>query len=65
MSRPIHSKYGYEPLEWVQADARLDRWCKNRKRRANKYGAFNLENKQPPAVKGLSGHGFNSENKGW
>lgn len=43
MSRPIHSKYGYEPPEWVQADARLDKWCKDKKRRANKHGAFSLE----------------------
>ncbi|AYA96395.1 hypothetical protein [Lactiplantibacillus plantarum] len=45
MSRMIHSKYGYEPPEWIQADARLDRWYKDKKRRANKHGAFCLENK--------------------
>ncbi|USZ61392.1 hypothetical protein NHN12_03100 [Lactiplantibacillus plantarum] len=43
MSRPIHSKYGYEPPEWVQADARLDRWYMDKKRRANKHGAFSLK----------------------
>lgn len=43
MAVMIHSKYGYEPPEWVQADARLDKWYKNRKRRANKHGAFSLE----------------------
>lgn len=43
MSRPIHSKYGYEPPEWVQADARLDRWYMDKKRRANKHGAFSLD----------------------
>lgn len=43
MPRMIHSKYGYEPPEWVQADFRLDKWYKDMKRRANKHGAFNLE----------------------
>lgn len=43
MAAMIHSKYGYEPPEWVQADARLDRWYKDKKRRANKHGAFSLD----------------------
>ncbi len=43
MAKMIRSKYGYEPPEWVQADARLDRWYKDKKRRANKHGAFNLD----------------------
>ncbi len=42
----IHSKYGYEPPEWVQADSRLDRWYKDKKRRANKHGAFSLDKKR-------------------
>ncbi|MHA9730713.1 DUF2829 domain-containing protein [Lactiplantibacillus plantarum] len=37
MAAMIHSKYGYEPPEWVQADSRLDKWCKDKKRRANKH----------------------------
>lgn len=41
----IHSKYGYEPPEWVQADARLDKWCKD-KRRAKQHGAFSLDTKK-------------------
>ncbi|MCH8625957.1 hypothetical protein [Lactiplantibacillus plantarum] len=45
MSRMIHSKYGYEPPEWVQADARLDRWYMDKKRRASKHGAFSLDKK--------------------
>ena len=40
MAVMIHSKYGYEPPEWVQADARIDRWYK--KRRAKQHGAFSL-----------------------
>lgn len=43
MAVMIHSKYGYEPPEWVQADARLDRWCKDKKRRAKQHGAFSLD----------------------
>lgn len=64
MSRPIHSKYGYEPPEWVQADARLDKWYKDKKRRASKHDVFNLENKQSLSVKGLGERVFNSENEG-
>ncbi|MCC6117087.1 hypothetical protein LA430_11245 [Lactiplantibacillus plantarum] len=40
MAVMIHSKYGYEPPEWVQADSRLDKWYKDKKRRASKHGAF-------------------------
>ena len=43
MAVMIQSKYGYEPPEWVQADARLDRWYKDKKRRAKQHGAFSLE----------------------
>ncbi|MDN3983931.1 hypothetical protein [Lactiplantibacillus plantarum] len=46
MAVMIHGKYGYEPPEWVQADSRLDKWCKNKKRRANKHGAFSLDKKR-------------------
>ena len=46
MAVMIHSKYGYEPPEWVQADARLDRWYKNKKRRAKQHGAFRLGKKR-------------------
>ncbi|MCG0772126.1 prophage P2a protein 32 [Lactiplantibacillus plantarum] len=42
MTQMIHSKYGYEPPEWVQADAWLDKWCKD-KRRAKQHGAFSLD----------------------
>ncbi|WP_259689097.1 hypothetical protein [Lactiplantibacillus plantarum] len=60
----IHSKYGYEPPEWVQVDARLDRWYMDKKRRANKHGAFSLENKTKPVYQALQGDGFNLEKKG-
>ena len=43
MAAMIHSKYGYEPPEWVQADAHLDKWMK---RRAKQHGAFSLEKKR-------------------
>ncbi|AQX93777.1 MULTISPECIES: hypothetical protein [Lactiplantibacillus] len=46
MTIMIHSNYGYEPPEWVAADARLDRWCKDKKRRAKQHGAFSLEKKR-------------------
>lgn len=49
MSRMIHSKYGYEPPEWVQADSRLDKWYKDKKHRANKHGAFRLDKKEEPS----------------
>lgn len=42
MSRMIHSKYGYEPPEWVQADSRLDKWCENKKRLAKWQGAIKV-----------------------
>lgn len=42
MTQMIHSKYGYEPPEWVQADSRIDRWYKDKKRRAKQHGAFSL-----------------------
>ncbi|WP_072557979.1 hypothetical protein [Lactiplantibacillus plantarum] len=42
MAIMIHSKYGYEPPEWVQADARLDKWYKD-KCRTKQHGAFNLD----------------------
>lgn len=43
MAVMIHSKYGYEPPEWVQADARIDRRYRDKKRRAKQHGAFSLD----------------------
>ena len=54
MAKMIQSKYGYETSEWIQADARLDKWLKNR-RLANKQGVFNLENKPRPSDQRLQG----------
>ena len=45
MAKMIRSKYGYEPPEWVQADSRLDKWYKD-KRRAKQHGAFILDRKR-------------------
>lgn len=64
MAVMIHSKYGYEPPEWVQADARLDRWYKDKKRRAKQHGAFSLENKTKPVYQALQGDRFDLEKKG-
>ncbi|MCT0162908.1 hypothetical protein [Lactiplantibacillus pentosus] len=63
MAVMIHSKYGYEPPEWVQADARLDKWYKD-KRRAKQHGTFSLENKTKPVYQALQGDTFNLEKKG-
>ncbi|WP_338230807.1 hypothetical protein [Lactiplantibacillus paraxiangfangensis] len=51
MAKMIHCKYGYETREWIQADARLDKWIKGKKRSAKQQGVFNLENKRAPVVK--------------
>ncbi|ARW34574.1 hypothetical protein [Lactiplantibacillus plantarum] len=50
MAVMIHSKYGYEPPEWVRADSQLDKWYKNRKRRAKQHGAFSLDKNKKAAV---------------
>ena len=47
MAVMIHSKYGYEPPEWVQADAHLDKWMK---RRAKQHGAFSLDKNKEEAI---------------
>ncbi|MCT2909673.1 hypothetical protein EFT87_13540 [Schleiferilactobacillus harbinensis] len=31
MPKMIHSKYGYEPPEYVKADAELEKWLKKKK----------------------------------
>ncbi|BBA81398.1 hypothetical protein [Lactiplantibacillus plantarum] len=50
MTQMIHSKYGYEPPEWVQADSRLDKWYKD-KRRAKQHGAFSLDKNKKVVIK--------------
>jgi len=52
MTKMIHSKYGYETREWIQADARLDKWLKN-KRLVKERSVFNLENKRKPSERRL------------
>ncbi len=47
----IYSKFGYESPEWVQADARLDRWCKSKKRPKRKQDAYNLNNNKTVVTK--------------
>lgn len=64
MPKTVHSKYGYEPPEWVQADARLDKWYKDKKRRAKQHGAFRLENKAKAVYQASQGDGFKLKNKG-
>ena len=64
MAQMIHSKYGYEPPEWVQADSRLDRWYKDKKRRAKQHGAFSLEKKAKAVYQASQGDGFKLKNKG-
>jgi len=59
-----NSKYGYEPPEWVQADARLDKWYKDKNRRAKQHGTFSLENKTKPVYQASQGDGSKLENKG-
>ncbi|WP_349612221.1 hypothetical protein [Lactiplantibacillus plantarum] len=51
MAAMIHSKYGYEAPEWVQADARLDKWYMDKKRRTNKHGAFRLDKNKKVVIK--------------
>jgi hypothetical protein len=31
VSKAIHFEYGYEPPEYVKADAELEKWLKNKK----------------------------------
>ncbi|MDO7802349.1 HNH endonuclease [Pediococcus acidilactici] len=57
MAVMINSKYGYEPPEWVQVDARLDKWHKDKKRRAKQHGAFSSDkNKEVQHVMTLMKH---------
>ena len=32
MAKLIHSKFGYETREYIQADARLEKWLKQKKK---------------------------------
>lgn len=43
MPKMINTKYGYVTPQEAEIDARLDKWCKDKKRRAKQHGAFSLE----------------------
>ncbi|XRJ98172.1 hypothetical protein ACPBEI_05490 [Latilactobacillus sakei] len=49
IAKLIHSKYGYETPEWTAADARLEKWLKQKKdekrRSDNERRIFVQENK--------------------
>ncbi len=57
-----------EGLEWSidrKINYDLRNWPEHKKkRRANKHGAFSLENKAKPVYQALQGDGFKLENKG-
>jgi hypothetical protein len=38
MPKMIHSKFGYEPPEYVKADAKLEKWLKKQKEKDNDEG---------------------------
>ncbi|WP_076634782.1 hypothetical protein [Lactiplantibacillus plantarum] len=61
MAKMTNTKYGYVTPQEAEMDAHLDKWMK---RRANKHGAFSLENKSKPAYQASQGDGFKFENKG-
>lgn len=47
MPKLIHSKYGYETPEWTAADARLEKWLKQKKeekRRSDERRIFVQDN---------------------
>ncbi|MCF1423876.1 hypothetical protein [Lactiplantibacillus plantarum] len=48
MATMINSKYGYEPPEWVQVDARLDRWYKDKRRAKHKRRKQHAKDKKMP-----------------
>ncbi|KZU59412.1 hypothetical protein Nizo2814_2581 [Lactiplantibacillus plantarum] len=48
----------------MQADSRLDKWYKDKKRRAKQHGAFSLGNKAKAVYQASQGDGFKLENKG-
>ncbi|WP_436702801.1 hypothetical protein [Lactiplantibacillus plantarum] len=46
MAKMINTKYGYVTPQEVEMDARLDKWYRDKKRRAKQHGVFNLDRKR-------------------
>jgi hypothetical protein len=51
MAKMINTKYGYVTPKEAEMDAHLDKWCKNRKRRAKQHGAFSLDKNKKVVIK--------------
>lgn len=43
MPKMTNTKYGYVTPQEAEVDARLDKWYKDKKRRAKQHGAFSLD----------------------
>ncbi|ARW13416.1 hypothetical protein [Lactiplantibacillus plantarum] len=43
MTKPVNTKYGYVTPQEAKIDAQLDKWYKDKKRRAKQHGAFSLD----------------------
>ncbi|KZU97586.1 prophage Lp2 protein 32 [Lactiplantibacillus plantarum] len=46
MAKMINTKYGYVTPQEAEMDAHLDKWYKDKKRRAKQHGAFSLDKKR-------------------
>lgn len=52
MAKLIHSKFGYETREYIQADARLEKWLKQKKKgESEMVHPFNLPKKERGTIK--------------
>lgn len=52
MAKLINSKFGYETKEWIQADAELEKWLKNKKKdESEMVRPFNLPKKERETIK--------------
>ncbi|WKF70474.1 hypothetical protein QYM39_06070 [Pediococcus pentosaceus] len=52
MAKLIHSKFGYETREYIQADARLEKWLKQKKRgKSEMVRPFNLPKKERDKIR--------------
>lgn len=50
MAKMIKTEYGYATPQEAEMDARLDKWYKNKKRRAKKHGVFSLDKNKEEAI---------------